>query len=179
MTTYDIFGKCADMHFDDIIDPLVVSRLEREHEACVNDDAYEIHVADQASMTFMQALAAYPEGAEAIVHLACAEMVRGNLQEPLVGWVGLECQGRRTFIAQRAIVRAHVIGTARGNWSPTSARTFASVLREHQRVSGSLRLRLADGSSVCSHVSIAGADFVAIADGSLVPLASIDICELL
>ena len=179
MTMYDIFGKCAGMHFDDIIDPLVVSRLEREHEAYVNDDAYEIHVADQARMTFAQALAAYPEGAEAIVHLARSETVRGNLQEPLVGWAALEWQGRRTFIAQRAIVGAHVIGTTRGNWSPPTVRTFASVLREHQRVSGSLRLRLADGSSVCSHVSIAGADFVALAEGSLVPFTSIDLCELL
>ena len=167
------------MVFDDGIDPLTACRIEREYEACVIDDAYEVLVADQASRSFMQVLAAYPEGSAVVVQLARAETLRGNLQEPLAGWVSLEWAGRRTFIAPRAIARIQVVETPRRKSSPSSVRTLGSVLREHQYASRTVRLRLTDGSAVCSHLCTVGADFVRMGDGSLVPVASIDVCELL
>lgn len=179
MTKREVFDRCAGMRFDDIVDPIAVQRIERDHDACVSDDAYEIHVADQASTSLVQAIAAHARGSAVVVHLAHAETVRGTLQDVLVGWLALDVSGRRTFIAHRAIARTHVMGARLGESWPAPSSTFGSVLREHHREGGSLRLRLIDGSAAYAHLVAVGADFVALGDGFLVPFASIDVCELI
>ena len=166
------------MHFDDIVDPVTVRRIERDHDACVIDDAFEIHVADRGSTSFLQAIAAYSEGTPIVVHLVRSEAVRGRLREALVEWLAVECSGHQMLIAHRAIVRTHITAATGRKFSPARSRTFGSLLREHQVTGRAVRLRLADESALWARIAVVGADYVAMDDGSWVPFASIDVCEL-
>jgi len=185
VTRETIFDSRDVMPSDEILDQVTVRRIEREHDTDVIDEAYEIHVADYASTSLMQVLAALPHGTPVAVHLRNGEALRGNLQDPVEDWVSMECSGRRILVAHRAIARTQVSATVQpakvpnGQCSISSVSSVSSVLREHQRAAGMVRLRLVDATGVSAHIVAVGADFLALTDAFLVPLGSVDVCELL
>lgn len=168
----------AGMDLDDIIDPRTVRSIEREHDACVIDEAYEIHVADQAATSLAQVLAAHPLGSHVSVRLSHGDVFRGTLSEPVIGWLSIDQGSRQVLISHQVVTRIVVRGVHAPSRPHQAPRTLASVLRERARISDVVRLRLTDGSRLTAGIGTVGADFATLSDGSLVPFRGIDVCEL-
>jgi len=166
------------MEFSDIMDPSSLRRIERDHDAFVSDEAYEVHVAEVASTPLERIVASQPRGSQVTVRLRQGDVLRGSLQDPTTGWVTIDLGGRRVLVALRAVTRVELPAVAVTAGTCPALRTLGSVLREHARAAGAVCVRLTDGVTISSSIRAVGADFVALGDGSLVPFSGMDVCEL-
>jgi hypothetical protein len=170
------------MSYDDVLDEATVSRIEHEHDCAVKHEAYEIHVADLASMPLSDRLRAVGAAGGATVHLITGEVVRGRVAGTPPGWLILDHHEHQMLVALSAVMRLSLTSDASGaprtSVDIASSRGLGSSLREHLEVSGRVRLWFRDGLRTISQLESVCADFLVVDGGVLVPLHALDVVEL-
>lgn len=173
------------MRPDDVLDPETVSRIELEHDRDVNLEAYEVHLADLATMRMCDRLSQLTGRVE--VELTTADSRRGVIMGALPDWLLLEVSGTPVLVSVWCIARLRVgVGTATSTGEPShgpgstpAQGSVGALLREHLVISGRLRLTFRDGQHMVTHLSLVCADFIVVGGGTWVPLHALTVIELL